>query len=269
VAVLAVLGVIFALSAAEPAFACAQQWTAPATPSPTTATPGPSGSPAPTPRIGYVQQDLGRNHVPVGQSVRYALCPPASGRHYNAANQGPIRAQLYAPDETTLPQGWIHNLEHGGLAVLYRCPGPGCEDAGQTALRQFYSSFPPSPICKLPVGTVGPVITRFDDMAYPFVALLWGQVLPLDTWDPDLVLAFFNQQAERSNPEQNCPRPTPTPGPSTPAPTASPAASPTGSPAASPGDSAAPGAPSSPGASASPGANASPTAQASSTAAPG
>jgi hypothetical protein len=225
------IGIIVATSAAEPAYACAEQWQAPATQAP-------SGSPAPgsTDRIGFVQQDLGRNHIPVGQTVRYPFCPPASGRHYNATSQGPIRAQLYGPEEQTIPQGWIHNLEHGGLVVLYRCPGPGCEDAGQAAFRQFFASFPASPICKIPVGQVGPVITRFDDMAYPIAALLWGQVLPLQQWDPKLVLAFFDQQAERTNPEQACPRPTATPGPSTPAPspTGSPTApSATGSPAAS------------------------------------
>jgi hypothetical protein len=229
VLVLGVVGVVVAMNAAEPAYACAQQWTAPAT-----ATPGTSPAPDSTPRIGYVQPDLGKNHIPVGQTVRYPLCPPASGRHYNTTNLGPIKAQLYGPEDPTIPQGWVHNLEHGGLVVLYRCPGPGCEDAGQAAFRQFYQSFPASPICKLPVGSVGPVITRFDQMAYPFAALLWGQVLPMESWDPALTLAFFNQQAERTNPEQACPRPTATPGPSTPAPSASgsPVATPTVSPAA-------------------------------------
>jgi hypothetical protein len=242
VAVLAVIAAVVALSAAQPAYACAEQWTAPATASP--AAPSVPDSSA---RIGYVQPDLGRNHIATGQAVRYALCPPASGRHYNATNVGPIKAQLYGPDDATLPQGWIHNLEHGGLVVLYRCPGPGCDEAGQTAFRQFYSSFPASPICKLPAGAVGPVITRFDQMAYPIVALLWGQVVPMEGWNPDLVLDFFNRQAERTNPEQACPRPTATPGPGTPAPSAS------SSPAASPSAASTPGpVPSTPAATASP-----------------
>ena len=218
--VVAVVGILVAFNAAQPAYACAEQWTAPATAAPA-ASPAPGASPGATPRIGFVQADLGRNHIAVGQNVTYPLCPPASGRHYNATGLGPIKAQLYGPDDSTIPQGWIHNLEHGGLVVLYRCPGPGCDDAGQAAFRQFYASFPASPICKLPVGAVSPVITRFDQMAYPIVAMLWGQLLPLETWDPNLVLAFFNQQAERTNPEQACPRPTATPGPSTPAPSAS------------------------------------------------
>jgi hypothetical protein len=231
VAVLGVVGLVVALNAAQPAYACAQQWTAAAT-----QTPGASASPGSSSRIGNVQPDLGDGHVPVGRTVRYPLCPPASGPHFNATNLGPIKGQVYGPEDTTLPQGWIHNLEHGGMVILYRCPGPACEDAGQAAFRQFYASFPASPICRLPVGSVGPVIARFDDMAYPIVAMVWGLVVPMQTWDPALTLAFFNQQGERTNPERLCPRPTATPGPSTPAPspTSSPAASPIASGSASP-----------------------------------
>jgi hypothetical protein len=239
VAAIAIVGFLALSNAAQPAYACDQQWQAPAAttaPAPT-ATPSGSSAPASTSRIGYVQPDMGRNHVAVGQTVEYPLCPPASGRHYNATGLGPIKAQVYGPDDSTLPEGWIHNLEHGGLVIVYRCPGPACEDAGQAAFRQVYAAFPPSPLCKLPVGAVGPVITRFDQMAYPMAALLWGQILPLETWDPNLVLAFFNQQAERTNPEPACPRPTPTPEASTAAPSGSPSAGPAASATTAPSSS--------------------------------
>jgi hypothetical protein len=230
VVALVVVGGIALFNAAQPAYACAEQWTAPAA----TDAPAPGASP----RLGYIQPDLGKNHIDVGQNVRYALCPPASGRHYNATNLGPIKAQLYGPDEVQIPQGWLHNLEHGALVVLYRCPGPACDDAGQAALRQFYTAFPSSPICNLPVGAVGPVIARFDQMAYPYVAMLWGQVLPLETLDTAQILTFFTNQAERSNPEAGCPRPTASPAPTRSAsPSGSPSGSPAGSPAGSPGSS--------------------------------
>ena len=37
-------------------------------------------------------------------------------------------------------------------------------------------------------------IARFDDMAYPYAALLWDEVLPLQTLDTQQILAFFQQQ---------------------------------------------------------------------------
>lgn len=228
VAAILLFGGIALFNAAQPAYACAEQWGAP------TATDAPA--PGASPRLGYIQPDLGKNHIDVGQTLRYALCPPASGRHYNAANLGPVKAQVYGPDDVQIPQGWLHNLEHGALILLYRCPGLGCDDAGQAALRQFYTAFPKSPICNLPVGAVGPVIARFDQMAYEFVALLWGQVLPLESLDRAQILAFFTNQAERSNPEIGCPRPTASPAPTrSGSPSASPAGSPSASPAGSPG----------------------------------
>jgi hypothetical protein len=206
------------LNATSPAYACSTKWTPAATPPP---------APDATPRLGYVQDDFGTVHVTLGSFVQYALCPPASGKHYNAQGEGPVRPGVYRPDDQAPPQGWIHNLEHGGLAVLYRCVegDSACDEAAQTALAEFYAAFPNSPICNLPPGATT-VVARFDQMAWPYAALLWGQVMPMDSFDPQLVRDFFAQQGERTNPEALCAKPTPGPAPTaTPAPTASPASS--------------------------------------------
>ena len=224
---LALIGVasLAILNATSAPYACASQWT-----------PAPAASPAPgaTPRLGIVQPDAGRDHISLGSFVRYALCPPASGNHVNAQGEGPIRPGVYGPDDLATPQGWIHNLEHGGLVLLYRCKdsAAACTDDGQAALKQFSAAFPNSPVCNVPRGVVGPVVTRFDDMAWPYAAIVWGIVLPLDSLDTAQIEAFFAQQGERTNPEPypGCVKPTPTPAPTdTPGPSASsgPSASPT------------------------------------------
>ena len=233
------------LSATSPAYACSTEWTPAVTPSP---------APSATPRLGYVQDDMGIGHVTLGTFVRYAACPPASGRHYSAPDEGPLPPRFYGPDDATTPQGWIHNLEHSGLVLLYRCRegDTACDGSGQQALKDFTSTLPNSPICNLP-ATQTLLVTRFDQMAWPYAALLWDQVLPLDTWDAQLVRDFFAQQGERSGPELPCPKPTPTPEPTgspapagpaapiatpaateTPAPTAAPSTAPTGTPAPTP-----------------------------------
>lgn len=216
VALVAIAAVAF-LNATSPAYACSTEWTPAATPAP-----GPSASP----RIGYVQDDMGRDHISLGAAVKYPLCPPASGSHYNAQGSGPVRPGVYGPEDQATPQGWIHNLEHGGLVLLYRCASgdSACTEAGQQALKEFNASFPNSPVCNLPKGAVGPIVARFDEMAWPYAALLWGQVLPMQTLDTKLALDFFAQQGERTNPELLCAKPTPTPAP-TPAPTGTPASS--------------------------------------------
>ena len=185
------------------------------------------GTPIPTVEgeLGQVQPDQGNQHVSPGDKVTYLICPPASGKHINATGLGPIQPKVYGPDDRVLPQGWIHNLEHGGLLLLYRCEGGNaCTDDGQRALRAFFAQFPNSPLCNIPAGSLSPVVARFEEMKWPYAALLWGQVLPLETLDSAALDAFFLQQGERSNPEKLCTPPSPTPEPTgTPGPTGTPA----------------------------------------------
>jgi hypothetical protein len=233
--VLIAAGALIYFTQSAPAYACSITWQAPTSPTPTPA-------PSATPRLGYLQDDMGRSHVAVGSKVTYVFCPPASGSHYNSPGiAGPIPAKVYGPNDKTVPQNWIHNMEHGGLVLLYSCPGgtgDGCTDAGQLAMRNLFSSFPNSPVCNIPPGNIGPVMTRFDDMTYPYAALVWDEVLPLQTLDAEQIKAFFLQQAERTNPEPQCAAPSAAPGPTDT--TAPPSASPSVAPSA--GSSAAPGA---------------------------
>ena len=137
-------------------------------------------------RSGYVQPDMGHNHVDVGDKVTYTYCPPASGSHYNAPGVGPIAPRLYGPADEPCPQGWIHNLEHGAMVILYRGSDgdPGPTEDGQAALRALFDAFPASPVCGIQPGTSqGPVIARFDEMATPYAAIVWDRVLPLDELD--------------------------------------------------------------------------------------
>ncbi|HEV2004971.1 MAG TPA: DUF3105 domain-containing protein [Candidatus Limnocylindrales bacterium] len=210
-------------------YSCASLWKPGATP--TTA-------PSAIPNLGYFQDDMGHNHVGVGAPVKYTFCPPASGNHYNAAGvAGPIPARLYGPNEKKIPQNWLHNLEHGALVLLYKCGGASdpCSADAQQALGALVANFPISPICKTSPGTLSPVIARFDDMDIPYAALVWDEVLPLQTLDLEQIKVFFLQHAEQLNPEKLCALPSPTPGPSaTPAPSSTPSAAPSGGPSTQP-----------------------------------
>lgn len=225
VAVAALAGVVLIsafvfVSAASPAYACTSEWVPAAT-----ASPAAGASPNP----GYVQPDMGNKHVNLGDKVTYTYCPPASGAHFNASSLGPIQPRLYGPGDKALPEGWIHNLEHGAMVILYRGRegDPGATSDGQAALRALFDSFPPSPICGIQPGTSqGPVIARFDEMATPYAAVVWDRVLPLEAPDSAQILDFWRVWGERSNPERQCAAPSA--APSAPAASASPAASPDG-----------------------------------------
>jgi hypothetical protein len=226
VAVVAIVGAGVFSAATQPAFACSTEWV-----------PDPTSSPATdaSPQPGYVQPDMGNAHVATGTVIRYTYCPPASGRHFNQGGGiGPIPARPYGPNDGVIPQGWVHNLEHGGLVILYR----GAE-ADQAVLRALYDAVPASPVCGFEPGgsAPGPVIARFDEMAWPFAALVWDRVLPLETLDQAAIFDFYARYAERTNPEKLCPVPEPSAGPSasgSAAPSTSPSASPSSAPGASP-----------------------------------
>jgi hypothetical protein len=207
-------------------------------------TASPSVAPGETPRLGQVTRDLGRNHVETGSSVTYEFCPPTSGSHYNASRLGPIPPVFYGKDDTTVPEGWIHNLEHGAMVVLYRCP-EGCGTDAQTALGALQQQLPASPLCGFPPGS-NVVVTRFDQLPTPYAAVVWGRVFFLNSLDVGTITTFYAQSADRA-PEPQCqqavPGYTPTPGPAASASPAAPAVSPapSSSPAAaSPSPSTAP-----------------------------
>jgi hypothetical protein len=233
--VVGLVGAFVFVGATAKSYSCANVWE----PDPT-----PSADPSASPDFGYVQPNQGAGHNPQ-QPHRYVYCPPASGPHKAVQGAGPIQSRVYGPDDFAEPQGWVHNLEHGALVLLYRCdettgPTDPCAEEHQTALRSFYGRFPNSPICNIAPGGQTPVFARFDDMAWPYAALVWGRVLPLQTLDTALIEQFWAAEGERTNPEKFCADPnasqSPTPGGSV-APSGSPAPSgsvaPTGSAAPS------------------------------------
>lgn len=234
VAAIALIGGFVYTSATKAAYSCTTIFTPEATASPAAGSTNPPG---------YVQPDMGRRHVPYGTVVTYQYCAPASGSHDNQANTGPIGPRLYGPDDAVIPQGWIHNLEHGALVVLYTGSSAGATPEGQRQLQAFYDTFPNSPVCNIQKGTTqGPVIARMDQMATDYTAIVWGRVLPLDTWDPNAILDFYAAWGEKTNPEQQCAPPTsPSPVPSASSspsasapPSAEPSAAPSIEPSASP-----------------------------------
>ena len=204
IAVLASVSAVVLSSAAEPAYACTAVDTV---------------QPAAAGEIGQVQPDMGAAHVQAGDKVTYPICPPASGKHLNKQGFGPLAPRVYGPDDASEPTGWVHNLEHGGLVLLYSCEKGACDDASIAQLQAFTGAFPDSPVCGLAAGVVGPVTARFEQMPTRYAALVWDRVLYLDTLDSEQVYEFFTRYGERvtddgtwiTPPEPQCPAPSPVP----------------------------------------------------------
>ncbi len=225
IAVIVVVGGFVFVSAASPTYACTAIDTV---------------QPAASGELGQLQTDMGNAHVQPGDKVTYPVCPPASGKHINQSGFGPLQPKVYGPDDQSVPNGWVHNLEHGGLVLLYSCNKGACDDAAIQQLRDFSAGFPASPICGLPAGIVGPVVARFEDMPTRYAALLWDRALYLDTLDAQEIYDFFTRYGERvasdgtwlAPPEPQCTAPSPSPS-AAPSESAAPGESAAPSPAAS------------------------------------
>ena len=138
----------------------------------------PTVAPEPTARLGFTTTILGRNHIlNANQTITYGFCPPTSGDHYNISGVGPIRAAVYPNTAEQPPGGWVHNLEHGWVVLLYSCKN-GCPSAEEMAQMQaWYDQAPtpdPSQGCDKEV-----LVARFDSMNTRFAAAGLGSRVPV------------------------------------------------------------------------------------------
>jgi len=129
--------------------------------------------------------DEGRDHIPDTQQPQYAHYPPASGPHYDApANWG-----VY---DQSLPEGrWVHNLEHGGIVILYKCPTACPELVKQ--LQDFYAAAPQSARWK----EIKLVVTPYDKMEHQLAVVAWDWIDEMDAFDRDRLLKFYKAHLDR------------------------------------------------------------------------
>jgi hypothetical protein len=185
VALVLIVGAVLASPGAASNYSCAQLL--------------PSGG---SPTDGQTTIDQGRQHVGTGGKLEYLHCPPASGPHYSEGGVAPVRPGFYGPDADVGPGSWVHNLEHGYVVALYRCPDDTCPSDEQVAeLRAFVNTGPSTPSaqrCGIPSKVLA---ARFDDMSTPFALLAWNRVLLLEQFDADAALDFARRWLEVGAPE--------------------------------------------------------------------
>ncbi len=142
--------------------------------------------------VGQQVQDEGRNHIDPSTTATYASYPPSSGPHYNAQGIAPVPWQTIS----TLAEGqYIHNLEHGGIVVLYNCPsGSDC-----TTLRNQLENY---------VNNLVPVEPQFNEMKIvlsPYsrgmqkkIALVaWDYIQFLDSYDQNAITRFYESHVDK------------------------------------------------------------------------
>jgi hypothetical protein len=126
----------------------------------------------------------GREHVPVGTPVTYGHHPPTSGPHW------PTWTLWNVYTEEIPPEVWVHNLEHGGIVILYRCDQP-CPSLVQQ-LRDVFATFP-----KTKWSHVRLVIAPDRQLRTRLAILAWGRIDEMEEFDRERLLRFYRERVDR------------------------------------------------------------------------
>ena len=155
--------------------------------------------------VGQAIDEMPHDHVAPGTAITYNHNPPTSGCHYSlAADSGapaPIAPGAY--DRHIDAQYWVHNLEHGYVAVLYNCPS-GCptELAQLVAWRKQLPADPQGATCQTPIGYAKVIVLPWV-MDKPFAAVSWDWYQGYDKLDIAAVQRFYDNHNGHS-PEGLC-----------------------------------------------------------------
>jgi hypothetical protein len=127
--------------------------------------------------VGTKIEDMGREHVPTGQTVTYNSVPPTSGQHWAA----PAAPAPWGIKDTNLPnEVTTHNLEHGGIVIAYNNLSSSEVDQLKTIARNLMSS-----------GFPKVIVEPYPKLSDAKVALTaWTWLYKLPTVDQTQIIRF-------------------------------------------------------------------------------
>ncbi|MBT9555835.1 MAG: DUF3105 domain-containing protein [Myxococcales bacterium] len=116
-------------------------------------------------------------HVADDVKVLYETVPPCIGDHRRSW----LRWGTY--DAPVVGENYVHNLEHGGIAILYDCPD-GCPDDLE-ALNAYVAAVPADD-----GGAFRYILAPYPGLPKRISVVTWGQLLHLDCADLEQLHAF-------------------------------------------------------------------------------
>lgn len=126
----------------------------------------------------------------INGEIAYPDVPPAGGNHNGCW------ARWGAYDSELADERWVHNLEHGGVVFLYRCP-EGCADE-VAQLTAFVGDH------------VQTIVSPYAALGRRFAAVSWGYRVTTDCFDMARFERFYDEHKQRapeqieSNPPASC-----------------------------------------------------------------
>lgn len=130
--------------------------------------------------------------------IQYPDTPPASGPHNGRcwSDWGVIESEVP-------PERWVHNLEHGGVVFLHRCPEAAAERPRPIVDATVPADAGRDPSCdaelrelrELVGGKRLTLLTSYAQLPTRFAAISWGLRLLSDCFDRAAFQAFYDMHA--------------------------------------------------------------------------
>ena len=141
------------------------------------------------PRLGEHQQDRGNGHIAAAQKASYPSLPPTSGEHWGQP-QGPAPwgvKSSWLPFEVT-----THNLEHGGIVIMYN----GLETKEVQQLQAIVRDMSSQGFNKI-------ILEPWPDMKdAKVICTAWNWILKLQSLDAVSIVKFTKQHYDDEAPEK-------------------------------------------------------------------
>jgi hypothetical protein len=131
-------------------------------------------------------------HHPEGTDLTYGRTPPASGPHWDCWAPWAVASRELPPER------FVHNLEHAGIVMLYRCNETLAPDGGRACPAEF--SEVEAFVASQPAGPDGRkrfLVSSSSTLPTRFAALAWGWTLESDVLDPAEFACFAAAHLEQ------------------------------------------------------------------------
>jgi hypothetical protein len=132
------------------------------------------------------------SHIDPSTQWTYKSYPPTSGPHYSVAGSAPVP---WGTVDNLVEGQFVHNLEHGGIAILYNCPsGTDCTSL-KTSLTDYVQKLAP---LEPTYGEAKIVMTPYSHGMQKKVALVaWHYIEFLDSYDQNAITQFYENHVDQ------------------------------------------------------------------------
>lgn len=147
--------------------------------------------------IGTQMADEGTaTHIDPSTTWTYKNYPPTSGPHYLVQGSAPV---AWGTIGSLVEGQFIHNLEHGGIVILYNCPSGGSCDTLKNQLQDYVTNLAP---IEPAFGEPKVILSPYSRGMQKKVAVLaWHYILFLDSYDQNAITQFYENHVDQG-PEQ-------------------------------------------------------------------